>query len=156
MEKILKQLGKINHGEDYVTFSEDDPVKTEVKSLILSFPTVKIKHGIQSDFEIKNSYLAVKECNETQFGGIVKIVYDEAWENGECDGRAEIQITCPTLKDIVASLNNEIASESRKDAIISDMACYLCQIWERNEPSAKSYAKSLFNLNESEVNKYFE
>lgn len=97
MIKRLKHLDYISEGDE-IFF--DGTEKTNLKDFIMSFPYVYYKSGIWNDYEKRSPQSAIKSCNNSLYGGNITLEYDEKWEAGEVDGKADIYIFCPCKSDM--------------------------------------------------------
>ena len=97
MRKELKYLGCISE-DDEISF--DGTENTNLKDFIMSFPYVYYKSGIWNDYEKRSPQSAIKSCNNSLYGGNITLGYDEKWEAGEVDGKADIYIACPCESDM--------------------------------------------------------
>lgn len=97
MRTELKYLGRISE-DDEISF--DGTEKTNLKDFIMSFPYVYYKSGLWNEYEKRSPQSAIKSCNNSPYGGNIMIEYDEKWEAGEVDGKANIYIFCPCEGDM--------------------------------------------------------
>ena len=78
----------------------DAGIILSLKSLIFSIPEVYFRSGVWNAYKKISSKIAYEKAIQSPYGAELILVYDDAWCDGEVDGKLLIYITCPCESDM--------------------------------------------------------
>ena len=97
-----QQIAHLSHVCDRDTFiPEFDPTECySLKDFLNEFPTADYRSGVWNKYELVSMQEAIARSMISPYGADIFIEWDEAWEQGLCDGTMNIQFSCPTESDM--------------------------------------------------------
>lgn len=102
--KELIRLGKITN-ETEVRIFNDDPYPRNLRDYIeYDIARIYVHDGCYGEPKLTPPLKAIAMCNKSPYGAKVILKYDQNWEYGEDNGKAEIHIICPNYEDICSSI----------------------------------------------------